>query len=133
MNRIRRFLALPFRTQVLLVVSGLLFVVFSVTVQVGSLKASERMARQLAGLGLARWSVERTDRTLSAIDSLRPGSGGCLPAALVGLAVTDLENLELQLGVRQREGSVEAHAWLESADGRIVNSGADPAKFEVLT
>lgn len=133
MNRIRRFLALPFPTQVLLVISGFLFVVFSVSVRIGSLQTSERLSRRLANIGLAQWSIERTDRALSVINLLRPGSGGCLPAALVGLAVTDVEDLELRLGVRQRDGSIEAHAWLESADGRIVNSGADPAEFDVLT
>lgn len=133
MNRVRKFLALPYQTQILLVASGLLFVGFSVSVRVGSLEASERLSRQLAGLGLARWSIEQTDRALSAIDSMRPGSGGCLPAALVGLAVTDVEDLELRLGVRQRDGSVEAHAWLESPGGMVVNSGANPAEFEVLS
>lgn len=131
MGHVRKFLALSTSEQLLLVVAGVLFTVFSATLRVGSFGASKLLARRLAGLGLARWSVENVDWALSVVESYLPGSGGCLPAALVGLAITD-EFLELRLGVREGEASFEAHAWLTCADGRQLYAGVDPTEFRRL-
>lgn len=131
MDRIRKFLVLSTSEQVLLVIASVLFVAFSVTLRIGSLRASEAVARRLAGMGLSRWSVESADWALSVVESNRPGSGGCLPAAMVGLAITD-ERLELRFGVRESEASIEAHAWLKCADGRLLYAGEDPAEFRRL-
>lgn len=131
MDRVRRFLALSTSEQALLVLVGLLYGVFSATLRIGSLKASEAIARQLGEFGLSRWSVERADWALSVLESTRPGSGGCLPAALVGLVITD-EPLELRLGVRHGDASIEAHAWLTGADGQVLYVGENPSEFRRL-
>jgi hypothetical protein len=131
MSRAREFLGLSTSDRLLLVVTGALFAVFSVTLHVGSLGTSEALARRLAGAGLARWPVERVDWALLVVESSSPGSGGCLPAALVGLSISE-EPLELRIGVRHSDSSIEAHAWLESGDGERLSVGADPSTFRRL-
>lgn len=131
MDRIREFFLLTASEQLLLMVASVLFAVFSVILRVRSFKASEAFARRLARGGLSRWSIERVAWALSVIESNRPGSGGCLPAALVGLAITD-EPLELRFGVRDSKGSLEAHAWLECPDGRLLYVGENPDTFRQL-
>lgn len=131
MSRIRKFLGLSASDQLLLVVAGILFVVFSVVLRVGSLRTSEAVARRLAESGLARWPVESVDWALLVVESSFPGSGGCLPAALVGLTISD-ESLELRIGVRNSETSIEAHAWLKSAEGQLLYVGEEPLEFRQL-
>lgn len=131
MDRIREFFLLTTSEQLLLVVASILFTVFSAILHVGSLRTSEAFAFRFARLGLSRWSVERVSWAVSVVESNRPGSGGCLPAALVGLALTD-ESLELRFGVRDCEASIEAHAWLECDDGRLVYVGEEPTEFRPL-
>lgn len=131
MTRARSFLEYPADKRLLLTTAGILFTVFSVTLRVGSIKTNETLARRLADAGLARWSLENTDWAVSVVESARPGLGGCLPAAIVGLAICETP-LELQLGVRDGRSSIEAHAWLESADGRLLYAGEDPRVFHRL-
>jgi hypothetical protein len=131
MGRVRRFLALSANEQLLLVVSGFLFAVFSITLRVGTLRANEAFARWLKEVGLCRWSLETVQWALSVVESNRPGSGGCLPAAMVGLAITD-ELLELRFGVRDDKASIEAHAWLECAEGQLLYVGLKPSEFRRL-
>lgn len=131
MKRVRKALLLPANRQLLLVVTSVLFLVFTVTVRVGSLRANEAFARHLGRAGLSRWSVENADWALSIVESNFPGSGGCLPAAMVGMAITD-ESLELQVGVRDKDSSIEAHAWLECPDGRLIFTGEAPTEFRRL-
>ena len=131
MRRVRKFLALSASEESLLVVAAVLYAVFSVTLRVRSLDASEALARRLARWGLSRWPPEQVNWALSVVESTLPGSGGCLPAALVGLAVSD-GLLELRIGVRDTAMSIEAHAWLECGDGRLIYAGANPAEFRRL-
>ena len=131
MDRVRKFLVLSASEKLLLVVAGVLFSVFSVTLRVGSLEASEVFARRLARLGLSRWSVEKAEWAFSVIESCRLESGGCLPAAMVGLAIID-DLPELRIGVRAGEATIEAHAWLECTDGKLLYMGDDPTEFRRL-
>jgi hypothetical protein len=70
---------------------------------------------------LAVWAVEAAGRRLL-------GRNPCLPKALAVLILFRRagEDAELHMGVaRERDGPVQAHAWIESA-GRVVIGGDAP-------
>ena len=132
MREIRKFLTLPPRRQLLLVTASVLFGVFWVAIRIRSVEAGERLSRGLADVGLSRWVLEDVVWAITVVESKRVGNGGCLPAALTGLALADEEPLELQIGVRKSGESIEAHAWVRSQNGELLYAGADPAEFHRL-
>jgi hypothetical protein len=72
------------------------------------------------------WAIEATGRRLPAISS-------CLVQALVGEAIlgTAARPVRLAIGVKRRsDGSLDAHAWVATADGIVI--GATPDQYTQL-
>jgi hypothetical protein len=63
-----------------------------------------------------------------------PWRPGCLPASLTLQRILAAQGVDsqLRLGVRKVAGRLEAHAWLERAGERLIDTRAEDERFAVL-
>lgn len=76
-------------------------------------------------------SSERIAWAVDVVGKRIPGGGNCLVQALATQVLLDRRRrtARLRIGVaKDRQGNLEAHAWIES-DGRVIIGGSDVSRF----
>ena len=139
MSDVRALFALPpARRRSVLAAAALLLPVRAI-VRFGSIKGAQRWSRLAAGW-LVRppmpdaahtipWAVTTAARNL-------PWARHCLTKAIVARSLLDAVGVPatLRVGVRRDpDGSLRGHAWLDGADGVLMDAGEDPFTFVPLS
>lgn len=135
MHEISRFRALPVERRRRLFSTVGLLVACRVTLAVGSTGQAQRLLERLAPTrgaestspGDIAWAVETAT-------TLLPGTGTCLPAALVATRLLAAHGHEatLHLGVAPTADGIDAHAWVEHDGDVLVGDLPDLARFHPL-
>ena len=140
MRRPRRSLALSSRRRRLLLESLVLLCACRLVLALGSVRTTRRVIDPLvSALGRLHSDSTATPADLTwAVetgDTLLPGTGTCLHAAIVGDALLETYGYDatLRIGVaKDDDGALEAHAWLERDDQVVVGDLSGLSRFQPL-
>jgi hypothetical protein len=110
----------------------LLLPAYAAGVRIGGLR---RARTWFAGLDAIEGATPAQAARMVTLAARRmPWRAGCLPAALTLQRILAAQGVdsELRLGVRKVSGRLEAHAWLERAGERLIDTRGQHEHFDAL-